>query len=359
MEGIAGVGKEFREVVPDTAFVFNPTAQSGRAEERWDDLLRMARELGMSFVRFDTEEGRTHLLAEELAVQPAVRKIIAVGGDGTISQVISGMMRARDLRGINRDQLPRLAIIPFGTANNIAKSFRIPTGRSDDSLEAAMEIAAHGLPYHMDVGRLDKHVYFADAFSLGVDPEVLHERNVTREKIQTNPLLREVLRDYALYAWCAARKALRSRRVSARLHLDDHPVIKLRRLTNLIVNNTRVYAGEFVFLQGSRENDGLLDVILFCGLRDQLSKMLASTRMAPLDESALEQLLLHHSSNYQAKRIRIRLSKPLYSQIDGEELRLGREFQIECVPDALTVLVPPDPLHSTGDAALRSVISVV
>lgn len=328
--------------LPDTAIVFNPTAASGRTAERWPDIQRFAREFGIRFARYETQPaGGTAGLAEQLATAGHIKTIACVGGDGTVSQVIQGIMAAHDKHKVPREQLPALGLIPFGTGNDIAKSLGIPLagGPFLNDLKKAVETIRFGADFRLDLGYIDG-IYFADAFSIGIDSAVLQARNKERERIQNNPVLRRILRGYTLYFVEGVKQAVGYQAVPARIVMDGERTIKVRQLTNLIVNNTKVYGGEFVFSKESRANDGLLEVVIFSGWPEYFSKMLAGVRPAQIDDRQVEQLLVKHSRNYQAKRIKIKLSTPKDSQIDGEVHRTGRVFEITCVENALTLKTP-------------------
>lgn len=330
---------------PDTAFIFNPSSLSGSAEQHWDPVARHAEEVGIELERIETRPSPgTRDLARDLTMSGQFRTIVALGGDGTISEVVQGMMLARDTADIPRDDLPSLAVIPFGTGNNIAKSFGIepilgPMGIIKDNLERAVEAVKYGADFRFDLGKVDGR-YFADAFSIGLDPSILRERNLEHKRVQKIPFLRQILRDYMLYTYVFARVPFTHKHVSATIEMDDDREFDMDHLTNLVVNNTKVYAGEFIFSGDSRANDGLLDVVLFTGWRDYLSKFIAASRATPINPKMLRKALVRHSSYYKTRTVRVRLERPLASQIDGEEYRTGDLFEVSAVENALTFKTP-------------------
>lgn len=322
----------------DVAFVFNPSAQTGMAARRWDEIAHLATELGIAFERFDTRpDGQTVDLVADLTHRRRFGTIVAFGGDGTIHEVVSGIMAGQRRAGLTRDALPALAVVPFGTGNNIAKSFGLaPNGAS---LQRALETVRYGADFRLDLGRIEDR-WMVDGFSIGVDPAVLEERNVEREKAKRSPLLRSILRDYNLYAYAFLRVPLRHKNVAARVWLDDDPPLEVPHLTNLIVNNVRVYAGEFVFEPDSRANDGLLDVILFRGWHEYLSKFIVAARISPINPKVLDKLLKRRGTVRKARRIRIETAHAVDAQVDGEMFRRGATFEMACVPDAITLKTP-------------------
>ncbi|HEY4000614.1 MAG TPA: diacylglycerol kinase family protein [Candidatus Xenobia bacterium] len=328
--------------VPDTAFVFNPTSHSGRTQERWPDIQRFADELGLKYARYDTlPSGGTAALVEQLAASRQFQVIVSVGGDGTVSQVIQGIMAAHDKHQVPRLELPSLAIVPFGTGNDIAKSLGIPLagGPFLQDLKKAVETIRFGADFKLDLGQIDG-LYFADAFTLGFDSSVLQDRNREKERIEKHPVLKAFLRDYLLYIVVGLRRAVGYQAVPARLILDGEKFVRVRNLHQVIINNTKVYAGEFVFSKESRANDGLLEVVIFTGWPEYFSKMLASVRPVQLDDKQLQAVMVKHTRNYQARHIKIKLQQPKDSQLDGEVYRNGRLFEVTCIENALTLKTP-------------------
>ena len=90
----------------------------------------------------------------------------AAGGDGTISSMAGA---------IHDTQLP-LAILPLGTANDLAKSIGIP-----DDLDQACEAIIAGHTRRIDLGKVNDH-YFFNAVNLGLGTEITHE--LTQESKQ-------------------------------------------------------------------------------------------------------------------------------------------------------------------------------
>jgi len=112
---------------------------------------------------------------------------------------------------------------------------------------------------------------------------------------------------------------------------------------NLIINNTRIYAGEFDFCTGGAGNDGLLDVILFTGQRDYLGRYLLSLRYYPRNIRKMANKLATASSHTQGGHIEIALSQAEAAQQDGEELPPGDRFDIRVVPRAIHIKTPAEP----------------
>ena len=103
----------------------------------------------------------------ELAARYAHRyeTLVCLGGDGTLSDAIAGLMR------IPPEQRPRLGYIPMGTANDVANTLNLPLRRP----AAAAEDILAGKPMPFDVGKLGEAGYFTYVAAFGAFTEVSYK----------------------------------------------------------------------------------------------------------------------------------------------------------------------------------------
>ncbi len=94
------------------------------------------------------------------AAQRADDLIIAAGGDGTINDVVNGMVRT------DATKMPRLGIIPLGTANDFAKGLQIPL-----TVREAAEVALRGTETCVDVARVNQRC-FVNVSTGGFGPDI-------------------------------------------------------------------------------------------------------------------------------------------------------------------------------------------
>jgi diacylglycerol kinase (ATP) len=101
------------------AVIVNPTAQKGRAGKRWPAIeAELVRRLGPFEARFTTAPGQATELARK-ALSSGARRIVAVGGDGTVNEVLNGLLYGPG-RLIAADTV--LCPIPAGTANELCRA---------------------------------------------------------------------------------------------------------------------------------------------------------------------------------------------------------------------------------------------
>jgi diacylglycerol kinase family enzyme len=156
------------------------------------------------------------------------------------------------------------------------------------------------------------------------------------------PFLRRLIKGNLLYAWCAGARFWQQHLIEAEIAVDGRPWYA-GPLINLVINNTRVYAGVFVLCPDAFANDGLLEVVALAGHTDYLAKYLLSFRVHPRPVQTLPERFKQESKMTQGRRIEVRLVKPEPAQLDGEELPAGAAFTVEVVPRALAIKIPVEP----------------
>ena len=179
--------------------ILNPYSARWKAKERWYEVAPLLRDAGVNFdVIQSTEKGQGIQLAED-AVRDGFSPIIAAGGDGTIGDVINGMMNAVGEDG----PLPTFGILPLGTANDLVTNL----GMSKDIGEACSTIAA-GKTRMMDLCSVNGR-YFANNAAIGLEPLV----TVLQEQIGW-------LRGVPRYLYAALRGILQGTSWDAELKWD-------------------------------------------------------------------------------------------------------------------------------------------
>ncbi len=325
--------------------VLNPEAAGGWAGKRWPQAAGELERFGLSYEVLEIRpEEPVDEWARRFGCEPLDRygAVVGLGGDGTHSAAINAMMAYRERQPDGA--VPPYVFVPLGTGNDLAKSLgiKIREDWSGQDLRRAIGAILHGADYHMDLGRMGGR-YFADAVTVGLDSRILRERNRQRRVVARVPLVRHVINGRLLYALSLGRPMLKSEPVVGRIVVDgacwhEGPLL------NVVVNNTRIYAGVFDFCRNAFADDGLLDVAAFSGHTDYLARYLLSLRGQTEIVWSWSERLLRNSIQTQGRRIRLEMCEPQAAQIDGEELPDGRVFDMEVVPKALWIKTPVEPV---------------
>ena len=133
-------------------FVYNPTSGTGQVRTALAQVLDVFTKAGWITTSYPTQcKGDAARAIRELA--PQFDRVICAGGDGTLSEAVSGLMEL--------DGPPPLGYVPFGSTNDCAATLRLPR----KPRQAALAAAGTGLAVPIDVGLLnDRHFIYVAAF---------------------------------------------------------------------------------------------------------------------------------------------------------------------------------------------------
>jgi lipid kinase YegS len=271
------------------------------------------RERGYSVeVRVTWEAGDAARFASE-AIEDGLGTIIAAGGDGTINDVVNGLMKTDEHPDIS------LGIVPLGTANDFATGCGIPT----DNLLDALRLAAEGDAQRLDVGKVNDR-FFINVASGGFGAEVT---------TKTPKDMKKILGGMA-YSLTGLVMAVSMTPYRGKLSVPGEAT-KYGELVYLAVGNGRQAGGGLQVAPQAYLNDGLLDVL---GIR----------YVEPREFGVLMTELMHVGDEHNRYVFSRRLSSfTLHTMdwmqfnLDGEPLQ-GTTFEFDTLPQCLPVILPPD-----------------
>lgn len=334
----------------------NPTAASGKAADWVRHARALLDEVNVPHRFVATEpEGRTIDRVREVIDQDGVRLVIYMGGDGTFAEVAKGLLGSAHASEVV------MGMLPTGTANDQGKSFGLSAGPG--SLERNVKVIAAGEIVGCDVGRLiverdRKELHrdmFFDSFSIGFGAASLETRNRDRERVGRIPGLGMLYRDQLVYAGALLQRLAESYVVDIKFDLEaviDGTVHSFENLLDVIVKNTKIFGGEWVFDPTIESDDGKFELVPITGRRDFGTKMLGNLRRSPVGIDDLAALGFQHAAPVAGSQFILDVrGNPLpSSQCDGEELPAGDHYRIEVVPRALRLIVPREHVASAVDA---------
>ncbi len=245
------------------------------------------------------------------AVEDGVDVIVAAGGDGTVNEVVSGMMAT------GKPAASALAIIPLGTANDFATGCGIPIG---DPL-AALQLAATGEAVAIDIGQANDR-YFVNVASGGFGAEVT---------TQTPPKLKQALGGTAYVVTGIATAA----KMTPHQCTVTLPTGESRQgsVFVLAVGNGRQAGGGQQLAPHALLNDGKLDLMAVHDVNLLSFGNLINEWVALGDESN------QNISYAQLESFRIECDAPLPVNLDGEPVR-EQVYEFRAVPQAVRLVLP-------------------
>jgi diacylglycerol kinase (ATP) len=290
--------------------VFNPNSGKGRGRTLVEPVLRELGAAGLRFAHGLSERPGDEAALAEAALARGARTLVAVGGDGTWSNVGNAILRSGTPAS--------LGLVPAGTGCDLAKSLGIPAR----DVAACTRVVAQGHTRTIDVGRIEDR-YFLNVAGFGFDIAVIEDSWSVRW-----------LGGDLLYLYCALRQMYSFPGFEVEIEADGLAPGR-RRLLMLIAANARVFGGGFRIAPEADLEDGRLDAFAFgnVGLVRRLLLMLRLIKGTHAADPGV--------SSGRTPSMVLRFEQPPVYETDGEWNRArNAEVRIESVPAALRVLVP-------------------
>jgi diacylglycerol kinase (ATP) len=293
---------------PRVLILFNPTAGQG---SNMISTLQQAVDIwqndGWQVELRPTKTAGDATTQARLAAVDDYDVVVAAGGDGTVNEVINGLVGTRTA----------LAVLPIGTVNIWAREM----GLSMDIRRAAKTFLQAKLE-QVDVGKAGDR-YFLLMAGIGFDAAVTAKIN-SQEKKRLGVFV---------YMKQALQTSWSFRGIKAHIRIDGKKV--RGRILMVVIGNSQLYGGVVKLTANAVVNDGLLDVCVIKGrsmLAAPLRLLSIFTRRYNTDPTV---------EYYNARRVKIQGKESLPVQVDGDYL--GRTpMSFEVLAGGLWVLVPPN-----------------
>lgn len=301
------------------ALIANPAAQNGRGS--WaavEAASHLRARVGADGFRLLLTERPGHAVALAAGLGEEVGAVIALGGDGIVNEVASGLMeRPAAAR-------PALGVIPAGSGNDYAATLGMASSipRAIDQILAFRTGPA-------DIGRVNGR-YFVETLSFGLDAAIAldtMERRVRTGRAGTRLYLESAVDQlfHHLETYDFALNVLRAAPGLAPIYLKGSCYL-------FAVQMGPTYGGHFRITPEASLDDGLLDL---CWATPTLT---AKRALAVL----LAARFGRHTGNRhihfeRAEALELSFGCEPPAQIDGEKIE-GDHFIIDCIPGALTVI---------------------
>lgn len=298
--------------------IVNPNAGKGRGAKDWDKISVILKKENLSFaVKFTERKGHAIILTLE-AISAGFRKIITVGGDGTLNEVVNGVF--------SNDVCPSkeisLALIPVGTGNDWGRMFGIPL-----NYEIAVKIIRDNKMMVHDVGLVSyydgtekKKRYFINIAGLGFESVVVWKTNLQKEKGRGGKLI---------YFYNLLTSLLSYNNTKAEIIIDGE--IIHADVFSVNIGNGRYCGGGMRQTPDALPNDGLLDVTIINGM----GKFEIIRNLKILYDGTI----LNHPKidGYKCKSIKVSSDSIIYTEADGESLgHTPAEFSI--IPASINII---------------------
>jgi diacylglycerol kinase (ATP) len=235
-----------------TLLVVNPASRAGATERVFAGIERQLRDVLGDYDLVWTKGPRDAVRIAREAATAGYQRLIVGGGDGTTSELATGLL------GAGRNEDVTLGFLPLGTGGDLLRTLGVPR-----SLGGALEILRAGKTREIDAGRLDyrddqglrAHTFFVNETSVGLAGLVAQlVTRATKSLGATGSFLLGTLRGLARYQPHAARVRV------------DGELVHAGPLVLATASNGRYFGGGMTVAPNASLVDGLLHAIIIPGM---------------------------------------------------------------------------------------------
>jgi len=302
-------------------FIVNPASAGGKAAVEWRNTESWLPSTGIPFeTAMTTGPGHATEIAKK-AVRESRPVVVAVGGDGTLNEVVNGFFH----NGAPLPTTSKLAMLPLGTGGDFRRSLRIPLDH-----RAAVDVLKTGVSRRLDAGCVTYQAYdgstaqrhFINIADAGFGGDVVHRVNHGRKLLGSATFTAASLR--TLLTW-------KNKPMTVTIDGVAHEVVA----SMVAIANCQYFGGGMRMAPGASPTDGVFDVIVVGNAgKIEFIRGLSTIR----NGTHLDQNNPHIQIQY-GKRISITSPKTVRLDLDGEQPgTLPALFEIQ--PSAIEFIAP-------------------
>jgi diacylglycerol kinase family enzyme len=289
-------------------FLINPISGGGQGKLVFDFLPEIMRSMDFKEDEWKREFSVIDLFEEQIRDALAGSEcLIAIGGDGTMTAVLSVLLRYEEFRHI------KIGLIPLGTGNDLARVLNLYSTLVERGLLYIVRKLVVAKSREFDLWQVNGKFAMANYFSAGIDAHIAYDFNRDRAegKIAGNSVLKNKLHYVKRFF---ANKNYRLK--SGELHITDEfgkkKIFSLQNNCTVIAGNIQSFAGGSNPFGKSDMADGLLEVLRIKSIQNFLRAISIGASRSVI----------------RAKEIEIHLQKDEFIQIDGEDFKDKLEMPI-------------------------------
>ncbi len=307
-----------QENIQDWLVVVNPNAGVGKGLKDWKKISELLDQAGFSYQAVFTEKPLHAMTITIGKIQEGFRKIIVVGGDGTMNEVVNGIFK----QNTTFADSVSLGMISVGTGNDWGRTFNIPA-----DYEKAIAVISKQNTTLQDAGLVkyfnegcEKTRYFINMAGLGFDGLVAQKTKEDKEKGNNN---------FLVYFKNLAASLLSYQSTNIKLIVDDREINQ--KIFSIGIAIGQYNGGGMRQAPGALTDDGLFDLVLI----NHMSKWSVIANVRRLYDGSIGKFKKVETMT--AKTIMIDSTPPILMEIDGESMGLS-PFEFRIVPKSIKVI---------------------
>jgi len=298
--------------------IVNKAAGGGRTGRDWPVIEKLLQQHHIRYIPYFTDRRLHASIIARSRIREGYSRIIVVGGDGTMNEVINGLFSQG--RAATTDVM--LGMIPVGTGNDWARMFNIPWGYEEAVLTIKKQhtfVQDAGLVHYTRNGTEWKR-YFINIAGMGFDARVTERSNRLKEKGKSGMML---------YFYTLLTSLIRYRSLKAEIEIDGRKMA--RSIFSMNVGICKYSGGGMMQVPHAVADDGLYSITLIrkMGKLNVLANVKRLYRGTIGEHSRVE--------TFTGQSVQVAGSGQLKLETDGESLGHGPlKFQI--IPRSVTVI---------------------
>lgn len=299
--------------------ILNPNACDHKCLNYWNEISSKLDENSVKYVLHQAQGSKKGIeLAEQLCKQ-GCRQLMVIGGDGTINEVVNGIM----LSGVDAREV-FLAVIPLGRGNDWARTHQFPQNYME-----SIDVFVKGKFVSHDIGKVQtisqekilEERHFVNIAGFGFDAEVIYDTVYKKPRFM----------GLSVYVLSLARCLFKYRSLPVQVNAPGFNFNN--KVFTMAVAICQYNGGGMRQAPMAKPDDGMLDIVAI----KRIGKLRVMTLVKSLFDGSHIQKVPRKVVTCQSDHVSIRSSKLLRAEVEGELLETGR-YDVSILPNALNML---------------------
>ena len=304
--------------------IINPTSGNGTSKKKWPLIFNELKKKKFEFEFSFTEYEKHSIKIIQKAINKGFKKFICVGGDGTLHNIVNGILSLNTKNTVtpfNDSSEIKIGIIPIGTGNDWVKTYTI-----SKDYKKAINTILNEHTIKQDIGKLTlfepkKEVYFNNLAGIGFDGYVVNKVNKYKNL------------GFLAYLVGALVSLTSYKKPDLSISFNNTKIES--KTLMLIIGLCKFSGGGMQLTKNANPTDGLFDISLI--YKVNIFNILGNL------SGLFNGKITNHKlvNNYKTSELKIEVlgTNKTYIQADGELIGSGN-FNVSILPKALTFIVP-------------------
>lgn len=297
--------------------IVNPSSGNGTSKKKWPLIFKELKKQQINFEYDFTSYKKHSTKLVQNAIKNGFKKFICIGGDGTIHNIVNGILIANP----NNIKDIKIGVIPVGTGNDWIKTYGI-----SKNYKKAIYTIKNECTTAQDIGKIsmlntNKTIYFNNLAGIGFDGYVVHKVNSFKNL------------GFLAYLTAAIVGIITYKKTTLQINFNN---IQLKGSSLLVLIGICTYCGGGMRLtQNPNPKDALFDITYL----KTISLLTLLLNIPNLFNGKITQNRLLKNYKTSTLHIKVLSKEATYIQADGESIDV-ENLNISILPNALNFIIP-------------------